>query len=199
MKKFRYFVLASAFSFGHSAALEAQDNVATTPSEQLKECLVEKRKGNYPAETQACLVKCRIRENASEVQVNQCRDAYGAYRKASGKPLTSALASTVKTFEVDSLVATFSPRNGRLNQFRLIGENSELAQRAAEVCTFKLPTSQSYDDPQFQAQFREDIRAIRSQGGSNYAYRLSDISWSEDGRATHYTCTIGHVDVIAIQ
>ncbi len=197
MKNAIYFVLVLALSIVQSTIADAQDKVATRPSEQLKECLSQK--SNYPVEARACLVKCRIRENASEVQVNQCRDAYNAYRKASGQTMTSPSSLAVKTFEVDKLIATFSPRNGRLNKFRLIGENSELAQRAATVCAFKLPAAQSYDDPQFQALFRDKILTLRNQGINNYAYKLSGVSWTEDGRSTHYTCSIGHVDIVAIQ
>jgi hypothetical protein len=196
MKKVKFCVLVLAFSFGLSAGAYAQDEVATTPSEQLKECLSQK--GNYPNEARACLVKCRIPANASEAQVNQCLDAYNAYRKVSGQSMKASPSLMVKSFQLDHLTATFFVKNSRPEALKLVGENSELAQRAAEVCIFKFPDAQSHDGPKFQAQFNDQIRTIRNQGKS-FAYKFSDINWSEDGRATHYTCVIGRVDVVAIQ
>ena len=187
-------VLAFALCINTSAY--AQDEIATTPRERRMECFSQQR--DYPAEAQRCVGACRISDNASDVQANRCLDAYDAFRKASGQSRAPSQTLVVESFAIDYLVATFSVKNGRLNRFKLVGESSHLAKRAAKVCAFKLPASQSADPPQFNAQFRDQIRSIRNQG-ENYAFKLSDISWSEDGKATHYICNIGNVGVVATQ
>lgn len=188
-------LLLSVVSFGANG----QAPLAESPSDMLAECLSQLKSGNseHRLELRQCLQKCRIRSDAHESLVAACHESYSAYRKASGQAVAGSAAPEVKSYQLKSLTATFSPRNGRLNRFSLVGEHPELAKRAARVCAFKLPDSQSHNGPQFQAQFGDEIRAIKNQG-ANFAYKLSDVTWTEDGTATHYTCQIGQVGVVAV-
>lgn len=143
-KKNKCYVYILSFVFKTNTLAYAQVEIATTPRERRMECFSQQRD---VAEAKRCVGACRIPDNASDVQASQCQDAYYAYRKASGQPVAGLKTPTVESFEIDYLVATFSVKNGRLNRFKLVGESSELARRAAKVCAFKLPASQSADSP----------------------------------------------------
>jgi len=187
----RFFTLLALILFGLLTGAIAQSLPATTPSEQLQECMSERR--NYPVEAKKCMIACRgVRaENAESYKINTCRKAYNEFRRASGKPEGAPI--NVESFSLDKLTARFSYRNGRLNRFELIGEHSELGQRAARVCVFEFPEDQAPT----QARLNDRIRELSSQG-KNIAYQFNDISWSEDGLNMHYPCRVERVDVVAI-
>ncbi|WP_017444989.1 hypothetical protein [Gayadomonas joobiniege] len=172
----------------------AKDRVANTPRERLMECFPEQQ---AVAQAQRCVGACRVPENASQTRQNRCLHAYYDYRKAVGKSIVGLDLAAVESFQLDQLIATFSVRNGRINQFKLVGEQSKLAKRAAKVCSFKLPSAQNKSFTHFHRQFNEQIRAFRQQG-KQVAYKLSDIRWSEDGTKERYLCQIGQISVVAI-
>jgi len=187
-------IVISAFGFDTSAF--AQTVLATNSADQLQECLLQRH--NYPTEAQACIGACRgVRtENATDVKKNQCQNAYNNFRKAAGRPYEELPDKL--SYELDFLTAIFSLRNGRLDRFKLVGDNSELAKHAAKVCIFQLPESQlqGYRGP-FHSQFNDKIREFKQQG-KPFAYQLSEISWSEDGLSTLYPCQVKRVDVVPI-
>lgn len=117
--------------------------------------------------------------------------AYNELRKVSGKSVNAL--PPAESFLLEKLTARFSYLNGRLNRFELIGEHSELGQRAAEVCVFEFPADQA----PVQGRYNNKIREFMSQG-KNIAYQFSGISWSEDGLNSHYPCQVEQVDVVAI-
>lgn len=189
--KSRFFTLLAPILFGILTGVLAQSLPATTPSEQLQECMSERR--NYPTEVRKCIIACRgVRaENSESYKINTCRKAYNEFRRASGK--SEGAPVNVESFSLDKLTAMFSYRNGRLNRFELIGEHSELGQHAAKVCVFEFAEGQA----PIHSRFNDKIREFSSQG-KNIAYQFYEINWTEDGLNMHYPCQVKRVDVVAI-
>ncbi len=175
-----------------SSFAPAQTSMATTSPEQLHQCMAQRNE--YPVEAKACLIACRgiTAKEANNVRINACQKAYNTFLTATGQPEGQPIP--VKTYQLDALTASFSLRNGRLNRFKLVGDNSELAHHAAKVCAFKLAESQLVD---FRTRFNDKVRQFKQQG-KHYAYRLSGITWTEEALSTHYICHVKQMDVVAI-
>ncbi|MFC7291699.1 hypothetical protein [Hirschia litorea] len=184
-------------SLGQSA--QAQTSTATTPAEMIEEC--KSLSVEFLAPARKCLIGCRaaasVRSTPEAEQ--QCKLAYAEFREKTQQAPVVGEVAIHAPHHVDSLVARFSERKGRLNRFELAPpEQSDGAKLAAKKCNFKLSQTalQTYANRN-RPENRHIIQDIRARGQFE-AFKLSNINWVEDGTRMTYDCQVEHLEVVGV-
>ncbi len=192
-----------------SISASGEPALATDGRAKIMECntqmrvFVQQRANDAVAAADRCVGSCRGTYGTDDIppeRLQRCEVAYENYRKVAGFSTAETSAAISEAFHVDSLVATFSIRTTRLDQFKLTppGQSKE-AEIAESRCYFKLSdAAQKAYNLKNSPENRQKIMEIRAKN-QFAAFKLSDINWVEDGTRTKYECTVEHLEIVGVE